>query len=74
MLLSKRLVHMERQCWANAQYARRGCLEVVSILDSVQDNELVDKVLGIFEKIDCKVSSRDIEVCHCLKKANGMVL
>ena len=30
-LLSKRLVDMERQCWANAQYSRRECLEVVGI-------------------------------------------
>ena len=50
-LLSKRLVNMERQCWANAQYSRRKCLEVMGIPDSVQNNELEDKVLNIFKKI-----------------------
>ena len=30
-LLSERLIDMERQCWANAQYSRRGCLELVGI-------------------------------------------
>ena len=30
-LLSKRLVDMERQCWANAQYSRRECLELAGI-------------------------------------------
>ena len=34
-LLSKRLVDTERQCWANAQYSTRECLEVVGIPDSV---------------------------------------
>ena len=50
-LLSKRFVDMERQCWGNAQYSRRECLEVVGILDSVQNNKLEDKVLTIFKKI-----------------------
>ena len=30
-LLSKRLTNMERQCWENAQYARRECLDVIDI-------------------------------------------
>ena len=38
-LLWTRLIDMERQCWANAQYSRRECLEVVGIPDSVQNNE-----------------------------------
>ena len=73
-LLSKRLVHMERQCWANAQYSRRECLEVVGIPDSVQNNELEDKVLTIFKKIGSEVSPRDIEACHRLKKDNDRVI
>ena len=73
-LLSKRLVNMERQCWANAQYSRRECLEVVGIPDSVQNNELEDKVLTIFKKIGSEVSPRDIEACHRLKKGNDRVI
>ena len=53
-LLSKRLVDMERPCWANAQYSRRECLEVVDIRDSVQNNELEDKVLTIFKRLVVK--------------------
>ena len=49
-LLLKRLVDIERQCWVNAQYSRRECLEVVGIPDSVQNNEFEDKVLTIFKK------------------------
>ena len=35
-LLSKRLVDMERQCWANAQYSRRECVELVGIPQSLK--------------------------------------
>ena len=68
------LVDMERQCWANTQYSRRECLEVVGIPDSVQNNELEDKVLTIFKKIGSEVSPRDIEACHRLKKDNDRVI
>ena len=73
-LLSKRLVDMERQCWANVQYSRRECFKVVDIPDSVQNNELEDKVLTIFKKIGSEVSPRDIEACHRLKKDNDRVI
>ena len=58
---------MERQCCGNAQYSRRECP------DSVQNNELEDKVLTIFRKIGSEVSPRNIEACHRLKKDNGRV-
>ena len=35
--LCKRIVTMERQCWANAQYSRRKCLEVAGIPRQVDD-------------------------------------
>ena len=46
--LTKRIVTLERQCWANAQYSRKGCLEVVGIPRQVDDNLLETKVLSIF--------------------------
>ena len=51
-LLSKRLVDIERQCWANAQYSRRECIEMMGISNSVKNNELEDKVLPVFTKLD----------------------
>ena len=39
-LLSDRLVNMKRQCWANAQYSRRECVEVAGIPQSVPANDL----------------------------------
>ena len=65
---------MERQYWANVQYSRRKCCEVVGIPDIVQNNMLEDKVLTIFKKIGSEVSPRDIEACHRLKKDNDRVI
>ena len=73
-LFSKRLVDMERQCWANAQYSRRECIEVVGIPNSVNNNELEDKVLTVFQKIWCELSPRDLEACHRLRKNSDRVI
>ena len=34
-LLTKQLIETERQCWANAQFSHRECLEIVGIPESV---------------------------------------
>ena len=47
-LLSDRLTNMERQCWANALYSRRECLEVIGIPSEVDGDVLKEKVLKIF--------------------------
>ena len=47
---------------------------MVGIPDSVQNNELEDKVLIIFKKIGREVSPSDIEACHRLKKDNDKVI
>ena len=49
--LTKQIATLERQCWANAQYSRRECLEVVAMPRQVDDNQLETKVLSIFEKV-----------------------
>ena len=38
--LSSRLVNMERQCWANAQYSWREFLEVVGVPKEVEHKDL----------------------------------
>ena len=38
-LLSKRVIDMERQFWATAQYSRRNCLGVAGISRDVSNNE-----------------------------------
>ena len=72
-LLSKGLVDMERQCWSNAQYSRRECIEVVGIRDSINNNELEDKVLTVFKKIECELSPQNLEACHSLGKSDFLI-
>ena len=47
---------MERQCWANAQYSRRECLQVACIPRDVSNENLESKVL-----VGCEFLSRNIE-------------
>ena len=72
-LLMKQLVETERQCWANAQYSRRECIEVVGIPTTVDNNNLEEKVCEIFQKIGVNVSESDIEACHRIKNNKTIV-
>ena len=73
-LLSSRLVTLERQCWANAQYSRQECLEIVDIPCEVSGEVLEEKVLNIFDKIGCSISPNHIESCHCISKKRDAVI
>ena len=72
--LCKRIVKMERQCWANAQYSRRQRLEVAGIPWQVDDKNLEKKVLSIFQKIGCTIYSTFIDDCHQLGKNSDSVI
>ena len=65
-LLNKRVIYMERQCWANAHYSRRECLEVTGIPRHLSNKNLESKVLEVFSKVGCEILSRNIEACHSL--------
>ena len=66
--LQKQLITTERQCWANAQYSRRECIEVTGIPLSVSDENLEDKVLKVVKKLGVEVDADNIEACHRIKK------
>ena len=80
-LLQRRVIDLERQCWANAQYSRRECLEVAGIPESVKQNELenkslrtFNKSLRIFKKVGCDIPSDNIEACHRVGKYNNVII
>ena len=68
-LLLQRVVDLERQCWAIAEYSRRECLEIVGILRSADDKSLDEKVIQVFKKVGC-----NIQACHCISKKNDRVI
>ena len=73
-LLSNRLTNMERQCWVNAQYSRRECLDEVGIPSEVGADVLEEKVLNIFGKLGCDIPPERIEACHRISKKTSTVI
>ena len=65
--LTKQLILLERKCWANGQYSRRECLEISGMPESIQDDDLEDCILKIFNECDTPVDPPNIEACHWLK-------
>ena len=59
-LLTDQMNNVEMQCWANAQYSRCECLEVVGIHSSVKIKGLEGKVCSVFNRISVPVNSDDI--------------
>ena len=67
-LLSKPLVDIERQCWANAQYSRRECLVLVGIPKSVKDDDLEKMATKIVNKFGINITERDMQAVHHIGK------
>ena len=64
--LSEQLLTMDRRCYANEQYSRRECLEILGIPASVAGKYLESKVFEILEEIDIPIDPTLVEDCHCL--------
>ena len=62
--LNERLIALERQCWANAQYSRRECLEITGIPSSVSDKDLEEVVCKAITKAGVDITPDNIEDCH----------
>ena len=69
-MLLQRMTDNERKCWANTQFSRRECLEVVGIPFSVGDTGLEDKACQVFRGIGVEVGKRDIHFDDRIKKTN----
>ena len=69
-----RLTTLERQCWANAQYSRRKCLDIVGIPHQVSGNVLEEKISKIFGKLASNISSDRIEACHRVGSTTDTVI
>ena len=65
--LTKQVILIERKFWANEQYSRWECLEISGIFKSIQDDDLEDCVLKIFNECDTQVDPTKIKVYHRLK-------
>ena len=59
--LINQLIETERQCWANAQYSRRECLEVVGMPTSIPNDLLEANISKFFGKLGVHVEGKDID-------------
>ena len=73
-LLNKRVINMERQCRAGAQYSKRECLEVVGIPRDVSNENLESKFLKFFSKVGCEILSCNIEACQGLRNKDRIII
>ena len=64
--LVKQLSSVERQCWKNAQYSRRECVEVVGIPSSVEHDQLNPTVWRILHHTGVNIFGDKTEACHRL--------
>ena len=71
--MSTRWTSLERQCWANTQYSRQECLDIVGIPCKVSWEALEKKVLKIFGKLGCDISPDRIETCYCVGRLTDTV-
>ena len=67
-MLLQRITDNERKCWANTQFSRHKCLEVVGIPSSVGDTGLEDKACQVFHGTGAEVGKRDIHFDDRLRK------
>ena len=75
-LLTEQMINVERQCWSNAQYSTRECLEVAGIPSSARLKDLEGKVYPVLNRIGVGVKPDNIEACYRLyndKKKNCQI-
>ena len=61
-----RIISLECQCWSNSQYSRLECLEITGLPDSINNEDLEETALMIFETLEVTVDSSNVEDCHWL--------
>ena len=67
--LQKQLENTERHCWANAQYFRRECVEVIGIPETTEWKDLKHTTCQVFNSFGSDIGEGIIEVCHRLVKS-----
>ena len=69
--LNKRIVTLDSNHNMLEQYGRRNNIEITGIPNTVQDNELENKVIEIFDAIGVEANLADFEDCHRVGKSKN---
>ena len=73
-LLTERVVQLERNAVANAQYHRRESVEVNHVPPSANDEELKVNFCKAFSLTGHEVKPDDLQACHRLKKKESVIV
>ena len=65
--LVDQVTRLERKCWLNEQYSWRESIDFSGIPQSIEETDLEETVLNVFEKIDAPADPENIEACQRLK-------
>ena len=71
--LEAKLIKLQKASNKQDQYTRRNSLEIHGITVKVMDDQLEEKVIDIFSKLNTSISKSDNEHCHQLCKSNTIV-
>ena len=71
--LEAKLIKLQKASNKQNQYTRRNNLEIHGITVKVMDDQLEEKVIDIFSKLNISISKSDNEDCHQLYKSNTIV-
>ena len=72
--MENKIIDLEIQNNNVDQYSRRNNVETSGIPQSVNDNQLEEKVVDILKAIDVNITTNEIEACHRLGKKTKMLL
>ena len=72
--LLKQLENIERQCWANAQYSRLECVEVIGIPKTVESKDLEHTMCKVLNSIGFDIEEDRIEACRWLTKSDHAIV
>ena len=71
--LEAKLIKLQKASNKQDQYTWRNSLEIHGITVKVMDDQLEEKVIDIFSKLNISISKSDNEDCHQLYKSNTIV-
>ena len=62
----KKVIELEKKIYANQQYSRRDCVEIVGIDETIGNEDLESKVIDILGDINVTTSPTEIQAVHRL--------
>ena len=73
-LLYSRIVQLEKNAVSNAQYHRRGTLELNPVPQDIHDNDLVNSICKVLSLTAQEVVIEDLHACHQMSNRDRVIV